>query len=179
MSRAAKNYADALFEVAHVDAVDALILNQFSDVRKLFDENPDYIKLIYAPNIAKKERVALLDEAFSGRIHPYLLNFLKLLCENGHIYEYGYCETRYRTYYNTIHGIIAGVAVSAVPLRFDQMEKLRLRMYELSGKSVDLINRVDPSVLGGIRLEYEGVELDGTIRQKLDGISKKLSETIL
>ncbi len=179
MSRAAKNYADALFEVAYEEDVDAIVLDQFSDVRELFDQNPDYVKLLYAPNIARAERTALLDEAFSGRIHPYLLSFLKLLCENGYIYEYAYCETRYRTYFNTIHGIVSGVAISAVPLKPEQMEKLRAKLYEKTGKSVDLINRVDPSVLGGIRLEYEGVELDGTLRQRLDGIEKTLSDTIL
>lgn len=179
MNRAAKNYADALFEVAYEEEIDDLLLNQFSDVRRLFDENPDYVKLLYAPNIAKAERTALLDEAFSGHIHPYLLNFLKLLCENGYMYDYGYCETRYRTYYNTIHGIIAGVAITAVPLKPEQMEKLRARLYQISGKTVDLINRVDPSVLGGIRLEYEGVELDGTVRQRLDGIEKTLLDAVL
>ncbi len=179
MNRAAKNYADALFEVAYEEEIDDLLLNQFSDVRRLFDENPDYVKLLYAPNIAKAERTALLDEALSGRIHPYLLNFLKLLCENGYMYDYGYCETRYRTYYNTIHGIIAGVAITAVPLKPEQMEKLRARLYQISGKTVDLINRVDPSVLGGIRLEYEGVELDGTVRQRLDGIEKTLLDAVL
>ena len=179
MNRAAKNYADALLEVGHEDCVDDVLLTEFAAVRKLFDENPDYVKFLYAPNIPKDERVAALDEAFSGRIHPYLLSFLKLLCENGHIYEYGYCQTRYRTYYNTIHGIVAAVAVSAVPLRPDQLERLRVRLAELTGKRVYLENRVDHSVLGGIRLEYEGTELDGTVRQKLDGISRTLSDTII
>ncbi len=179
MNRAAKNYADALLEVAHEDGVDDLVLSQFADVRKLLDENPDYVKLIFAPNIPKEERVALLDEAFSGRIHVYLLSFLKLLCEQGYFYEYQYCETRYRTYYNTIHGIIAAVAVTAVPLRPEQIEKLRVRLSELTGKQVGMENRVDPSVLGGVRLEYEATELDGTVRQKLDGISRTLSDTIL
>lgn len=179
MNRAAKNYADALFEVAYEENVDGIVLEQFAEVRKLFDENPDYVKLLYAPNIARAERTALLDEAFSGRVHPYLLSFLKLICENGYIFEYGYCEMRYRTYFNTIHGIIAGTAVSAVPLKPEQMEKLRARLYKLTGKTVDLVNRVDPSVLGGIRLEYEGVELDGTVRQRLDSLGKTLSDTIL
>ena len=179
MSRAAKNYADALFEVAYEENIDGIILEQFEDVRELFDQNPDYVKLLYAPNIARAERTALLDEAFSGRVHPYLLSFLKLICENGYIYEYGYCEKRYRTYYNTIHGIIAGVAITAVPLKPEQMEKLRARLCQISGKSVDLVNRVDPSVLGGIRLEYEGVEMDGTLRQRLDGLEKTLMDTVL
>ncbi len=179
MNRASKNYADALFEVANEEGVDGQILEELSDVRKLLDEYPDYVKLIYAPNIPKEERTAALDEAFSGRIHPYLLSFLKLLCENGQFYEYAYCASRYRTDYNKVHGIIAGAAVSAVPLRPEQMERIRARLSELTGKRVDLVNRVDPAGLGGIRLEYEGTELDGTVRQKLDGISRTLSDTII
>ena len=179
MNRIAKNYADALFEVAHEDGVDELVLTQFGGVRRLFDENPDYVKLIYAPNIPKAERVAVLDEAFSDRIHPHLLSFLKLLCERGYIYEYAYCELRYRTYYNTVHGIIEAVAFTAAPLRPEQLERLRIRLAGLTGKRVTMENRVDPSVLGGVRLEYEGVELDSTVRQKLDGIGRTLSETIL
>ena len=42
-----------------------------------------------------------------------------------------------------------------------------------------MYNRVDPSVLGGVRLEFAGRELDGTLRQRLSGIEKTLSETVL
>ena len=69
--------------------------------------------------------------------------------------------------------------MTAVPLRPEQIEKLRVRLSELTGKQVGMENRVDPSVLGGVRLEYEATELDGTVRQKLDGISRTLSDTIL
>ena len=70
-------------------------------------------------------------------------------------------------------------AVTAAPLRPELRKKLTLRLADLTGKRVDLQNRVDPSVLGGLRLEYEGKSLDGTVRQRLDGISKTLSETVL
>ena len=71
------------------------------------------------------------------------------------------------------------MATTAKRLRPDQLERLRLRLEEVTGKRVDMVNRVDPSVLGGVRLEYECVELDGTLRQRLDGIGKTLSDTIV
>ena len=179
MNRLAKNYADALFLLAQDEGVDEEILTQFAQVRKLFDENPDYVRLLFAPNIPKPERHAALDEAFAGSIHSYLLSFLKLLSERGHIFFYADCELRYRTCFNLAHGRIEATAVSAVPLKPDQMRRLLERLQEATGKQVDLQNRVDPSVLGGIRLEYEGVELDGTLRQRLNGIEKTLSDTIL
>ena len=179
MNGNAKNYADALFALAHDEGIDELIRTQLSEVCWLFDENPDYIKLLSAPNIPKEERVAALDEAFSGRVHPWLLNWLKLLCERGYIYAYRDCARSYQVSFNAAHGILAVKVIAAVLLRVEQMEKLRKRLCELTGKRVELEGRMDPSVLGGIRLQYEDVELDGTVRQRLEGLKKTLSDTVL
>ena len=37
----------------------------------------------------------------------------------------------------------------------------------------------DPSVLGGLRIELEGKQLDGTVQGRLTGLSKKLNEIIV
>ena len=179
MIQIAKNYADALFALCNDEGVGALVMAELANVGGLFDENPDYVRFLDAPNIPKPERTAALDEAFSGRIHPYLLSFLKLLSERGLCFHYKYIELRYRTCFNLAHGRIEALATTAKPLRPDQMTRLRDRLAEVTGKQVDLENRVDPSVLGGVRLSYECTELDGTIRQRLDGIGRMLSDSVL
>ena len=179
MTQTAKNYADALYELAQSEGLEEALLPELSGVEELISRNPDYVRLLCAANVPKAERLSALDEAFSGRVHTYLLSFLKLLCERGHIRALPDCERRYRSRFNADHGILEATAVTAAPLRPELREKLTLRLADLTGKRVDLRNRVDPSVLGGIRLEYEGKSLDGTVRQRLDGISKTLSETVL
>ena len=87
MTRIAKNYADALYELARDEALDEQIYGQLRGIRELLEAEPEYVRLLSAPNLPKPERLAALDEAFSGRVHPYLLSFLKLLCERGHIRE--------------------------------------------------------------------------------------------
>ncbi len=175
----AENYADALFELARSESLEDQLLPQLTGAERLFAQNPDYYRLLDAANVPLSERLSALDEAFSGRVHTYLLSFLKLLCERGRIRDLPACERRFRKRYNAEHGIIEATAVTAIPLRPELQKKLSDRLAGLTGKQVDLRNRVDPSVLGGIRLEYEGRELDGTVRQRLDGISKTLSETVL
>ncbi|MBQ6281021.1 MAG: ATP synthase F1 subunit delta [Oscillospiraceae bacterium] len=179
MTQIAKNYADALYELARDERLDEEIYGQLRAVRELLDTNPDYVRLLSAPNLPKPERLAALDEAFSGKVHPYLLSFLKLLCERGHIRELKDCCVQYRRRRNADLGILDAVAITAVPLRAELQEKLRLRLQTLTGKQVDLQYRTDPSVLGGIRLEYDGKALDGTVRNRLAGIEKTLSETVI
>ncbi len=67
------------------------------------------------PAYRRKERCALLDKAFA-EAHPYLVNFLKLLCEENLLAELPGCVRAYRNRYNADHGIIEVTVVSAVPL---------------------------------------------------------------
>jgi len=179
MTHIAKNYADALYELARDEGLDEQLFGQLREIKELLEGNPDYVRLLSAPNLPKSERLSALDEAFSGRVHPYLLSFLKLLCERGHIRELKDCAVQYRRRRNADRGILDAVAITAVPLRDELREKLRVRLQALTGKQVDLQYRIDPGVLGGIRLEYDGKALDGTVRSRLSGIEKTLSETVL
>ena len=179
MTQTAKNYGDALYELARDENLCPQISTELSGVCRLFRENPAYTELLSAPSVSKTERVGVLDEAFAGRVHPYVLHFLKLLCERGHIRELEQCGRQFRDRYNEDRGILAAVAVTAVPLTPELREKLRLKLGDLTGKQVEIHNRVDPSVLGGIRLEMEGRQLDGTVRQRLDSLKKTLSDTVL
>lgn len=179
MTQVAQNYADALYDLARDEGFDKQILDELTGVERLFGENPDYVRLLSASNLRKSEKLGVLDEAFSGRVHTYLLSFLKLLCERGHIRELPNCLRRCRSRYNEDHGILDLLAISAVPLSEEMRTKLIRRVADLTGKHVELRSKVDPGVLGGLRLEYEGKSLDGTVRQRLDGLKKALSDTVL
>ena len=179
MTQTAQNYADALYELAADEGLVEKLYAQLGEVQSIFQANPDYVRLLSAPNLPKAERLAALDRAFGAQAHPYLLSFLKLLCERGHIRELDNCALRFHRRRNADLGILDATAVTAVPLRPALLEKLRQRLSALTGKQVHLRNRVDPAVLGGVRLEYDGNALDGTVRSRLSGIEKTLSETVL
>ena len=59
------------------------------------------------------------------------------------------------------------------------MEALKAKLEKMSGKQVSLIQKRDPSVVAGLRVEMEGKQLDGTVQSRLSGISRKLNEIIV
>lgn len=179
MTETAIHYGDALYDLALEEQQTGEYLTQLDGVWTLFSQNPDYIRLLAEPSVPKQERCRIIDEALRGRIRPYLLNFLKLLCENGLIRQTGDCLSRFRGRYNEDNGILEAVAVTAVPMPDALREKLRARLAETTGKQIDLRVKTDPSLLGGIRLETDGLQLDGTVRSRLDGLRRALSEAVL
>jgi F-type H+-transporting ATPase subunit delta len=179
MTQTAKIYGGALYDLAHDEGLSAEILAQLQVLDPVFRENPDYLKLLSTPSIPKQERCAVLEQDFGGTLQPYLLNFMKILTERGSIREFHGCCEEFRHRYNADNGILEATAITAVPLTEPLREKLLQKLTRVTGKTVDLTTRTDASILGGIRLEMDGTQLDGTVRRKLDDIRSVLSNTVL
>lgn len=178
MTAAGTEYGGALYELAVEEGLEQSILEQLGEVRRLLAENPDYVKLLAMPSVPKAERCAALDEAFGGQVEPYLLNFLKLLCEKGEIRSLPDCLKEYRARYNQAHGILEATAVTAVPMSAGQTDALKKKLESVTGKTVALTTRVEPGCMGGVRLEVEGTQLDGTVKNRLDEMRRLLASTL-
>ena len=61
----------------------------------------------------------------------------------------------------------------------EQKEKLSQKLHTVTGKTIDLVNRVDPGCLGGVRLDYDGKRVDDTVQHRLRSISALLKNTVL
>lgn len=68
--------------------------------------------------------------------------------------------------------------VSAVPLTQEQMDRITVAFQKKTHKEYDsVINTVDPSVIGGVRLKTKEYLLDGTLLHKLEQFKKNVSQT--
>ena len=179
MSQIATTYAQALYSLVKEEGGEKIVLEQMNVLCEIFSQEPDYLRLLSAPNISKEARCAILDDSFRGKVHPYLLNFIKILTEKGYIRYFSDCCHAYRQQYNEENGILPVCAVSAVPLDETQKEKLIAKLEKITGRTVELTNRTDPSCLGGVRLDYDGKRVDGTIKNRLDTIHSLLKNTVL
>ena len=155
-SKTSITYGGALYDLAKDEGLSAQILADLGAFAAVFRENPDYRRLLTEPSIPKAEREALLDEAWKDALHPYTLNFVKLLCANED------------------NNILAVTAVSAAPMREELQEKLRQKLEAKTGKHVELTVKVEPDLIGGVKLTMGGVQYDGTVRHHLDELQRFL-----
>ena len=179
MTEIARMYGGSLYDLAAEEGLETRILGELDEVQQLLKQNPDYLRLLSTPSIPKKERCGLLDEALRGQVHLYVLNFLKILCEKGTLRELPGCARAYRVRYNEAHGILEATATTAVAMTEAQEKSLHEKLEKLTGKTIDLKTKVDAKVLGGIRLDIEGTELDGTVQNRLATLRKDIASVTL
>ena len=91
MTQAGSIYGQALYTLAHEEDLCAEILEQLNVLEPCFRAEPDFVRLLTSPNLSKQERCAILDDSFRGKVHPYVLNFLKILTEKGYMKHFDHC----------------------------------------------------------------------------------------
>ena len=179
MTQIGSVYAQALYSLAKEEDCSKTVLHELQILAQAFDAAPEFLRLLAAPNLSKEERCNILDESFRGKVQPYVLNFLKILTEKGYMRHFSGCCRLFKQQYNEDHGILPVVAVTKLPLSDELRRKLADKLSEVTGKTVSLECRVDPECLGGVRLELDGIQVDGTIRHRLQEIRKLLKNTVL
>ena len=179
MTETARMYGGSLYDLAAEEGLETRILGELDEAVALFKASPEYLHLLSTPSIPKKERCGLLDEALRDRVHLYVLNFLKILCEKGTLRELPGCARAYRVRYNQAHGILEAAATTAVAMTEQQVKSLHEKLEKLTGKTIDLKTKVDPAVLGGIRLDIEGTELDGTVQNRLAALRRDIASVTM
>ena len=179
MTQIAKLYGGSLYDLAAEEQLADTVAEQMKEIRDIFRENPDYVKLLSEPAIPFEERKGLIETAFGTQAERYLVNFIKLLCERNILHEFAGCCEEFTRRYHAEHGIAEAIVTSAAALKEDQISALKTKLEKISGKKVELKLVVDPTVLAGIRVEIEGRQLDGTVQSRLSGISRRLNDIIV
>ena len=64
MTQTARMYGGSLYELAVEEQLVEAIGGQMEEIRQIFHENADYMKLLSEPSVPWEERAKLIDEAF-------------------------------------------------------------------------------------------------------------------
>lgn len=179
MTEIANTYGQALYDLAKDEGIAAEVLGQITVLNEGFSAEPAFLQLLCTPSIPKQERCQVLDDSLRAQVHPYVLNFLKILTEKGYMRHFSGCCQLFRQQYNRDNGILPVTAVTKLPLSDELRRKLTDKLSSVTGKTIDLECRVDPECLGGVRLDLGGMQVDGTVRHRLDEIRTILKNTVL
>lgn len=179
MSAVGNRYGEALFEAALEESCLDRVHGDARLLEGVFAENPDLGKVLDAPTVSKAEKNRLLDTIFEGQLHELSLNFLHVLSDKG---RFGFLQDALRAFekrYRQEKGIVIAWAVTAVPPSDLLADRLRERLVAATGKQIELVREVDPSVQGGVRITLEtGEQLDGTVHRRIGDLRRAMETAI-
>ena len=171
-----KEYAAALFMLSLEEKKGQEFSDQLAIIGEALSENPEYTELLSNPAIAVSERLSALEAAFSASLSEYVMNFLRLLCENGRIGGFFDCRAEFERLLMEHRKASVARVTSVLPLTADELSGLRMKLEKLSGHSIRIENINDKSIIGGLVIEIDGKVIDGSVKGKLADVKEVISK---
>ena len=171
-------YGRALFLLTEEVGSTEKVREDVTVLLAVLKENPDFVNLLDTPAVSKDERLGVVDAALST-LDGNLANLVKILAERREAHSLPKVLDAYLAIYDEARGIERVEAVSVAPLTAEQTARLKEKLEKITGKQIIIKNTCDPSILGGMKLRYMGIQLDGSVKTRLDAFEKSLRSVIV
>ena len=178
---ACKVYGDAFFSLCCEENESGLKdkLEEITELNKVFSENPEFIKLMGTPTVPRDEKLAIVDEiAKSGKVSELTGNLLCVLTEKGRMSCFDGIVKRFREQYNDKFKLAEITVTTSAPLSDEMKSKIAEKMSKVIGKDVTINERVDAKIIGGVIIDYGSRRYDGSVKARLNELTKELGSVI-
>ena len=172
MTDIAKEYGAALFMLAKESGNVDAVAQSLALVEAAFEAHPDYNILLSLPNVAREERVALIDQAFAASVEDSVLSFLKLMCEENAIRAFSAAKAEFDALVDDDKRVSHAVVTSAVALTDDEKRTLIAKLQARSGRTVQAEYRLDTALLGGMVVELDGTVYDNSLKRQVSRLKE-------
>lgn len=164
-----ERYAKALFDLAdetgRLDAVRA----DLAALKAAWGESADLRRLATSPVIpAEDQRRGLVAVAEKARFDGTTVKFLGLLGQNHRAGDLPGVIAGFEALYAKKAGIVAAEVVSAAALDAGQLRSIKAALAKALGKAPEMTARVDPSLLGGLKVKVGSRLFDASLKTRLD-----------
>lgn len=178
MTGAEKIYSEAVFELAKEQSCADAIKDELDALAVVFKDNPELPKLLTAPTVTLNEKLDVVKNIFGGKVSELTYNLLCVTTEKGRAAIIPDVAEDYKNRWYEMKNIAEVKVTTSVPLSENLRAKLKAKLEAVYKKTVILTESVDPSIMGGIVLNYGNTLLDGSVKAKLDAIQKQIKGVI-
>lgn len=167
-------YGSALYQAAVEENKTDLILEETQNVMDIFRQEPEFYKLITYPTISAEERKDIVKQVFEGRVCKEVLNLLYVLIDKGRTGRYPEIIKAYKDMVDQSKGVTYGTIYSVEPLTEAQLCKFEKELEKLLKENIKLENKLDSSLIGGVKILVDGRMIDASIRNRLNELGSRL-----
>lgn len=172
------NYAEALFELCkerdNLDEVHSELL-WLNDV---IENNGELVKFLNAPTVEPSDKKNVLKNVFENELSKTSFDFLCVVADKKRIKYLSKIIESFNALYNNENNILEVTAITTVPLSVTIKEKLIKKLESVSKKTIVLSEKIDKSIIGGIVIEYNNTQIQGSIKHRLDELRDRINSVI-
>lgn len=173
----AGRYASALFDLAEEANQVRQVEKDLTTLQGLLDESADLKRMVRSPVFSSDDQGrAIAAVAEKAGLAPLVVNFLKVLARNRRLFAVRDMIRTFLALAARQRGEVNAEVASAHQLSDEQLAALKETLRASAGKDVNIITKVDPTLLGGLIVKMGSRMIDSSLRTKLTSLKTAMKE---
>lgn len=174
--RAAIRYAKSLFSLAEErGSIDAME----QDIRLLSDavqKSDDLALLLKSPVIKADTKERILGKIFDGKINALTMEFIKILVRKGRESILPSIVDEALNLIRLKRNVRVAEVRTAIPMDEDLRTRVSAALKNLHDGEVELMETVEPALLGGFQLLMDNRMIDASIKRELELLRRQITD---
>ena len=176
MEEVASRYAAAIVSIAKEENKLEQYKLAILDMQTLFESNPDLLKFLKSYFVKASEKYSVIEGILNKYRLENLNNFIKLLVQKHQIHQFKNIIKEVTKGINFELDIYEGFVYSTEPLTKDRILGIADAVSKKLNRKVELTNKIDTRLIGGVKVVVHDHVFDGSIKHKLETMKENLKE---
>jgi F-type H+-transporting ATPase subunit delta len=171
-TKAASRYAKSLLMLAIEQKLEQQAYADMQQIIKTCDGNADLRVLLRSPVIKSDKKNTVLKAVFPS-LNKVTSGFVKIITDHRRenmLYE---IAASYVSQYKEHKKILVAEVITAVKLTDDARKKITDSLKKSEGREVEITERIDKDIIGGLIVRVGDRQFDGSIMRKLKDLRKQ------
>ena len=167
MSERINLYADAFLTLIRAEGDGNEVIDELFRVSRTIEGNDELRSTLSDPHLPAERRTQIVQDILEGKAHALTISMVSTTVTNNRVRDLpGIVDRLLERNAATGDKVIAQVR-SAVALSDEQKTRLAAALSKKTGKQIEVVVVVDPTVLGGLVTQIGDTVIDGSVRQRL------------
>tara|TARA_B100001029_G_scaffold84674_1_gene69546 strand:+ start:62 stop:592 length:531 start_codon:yes stop_codon:yes gene_type:complete len=173
-SRAAIRYAKAMYDIANEENSINEVYKDMNFINELNSGSLDFKNLLSNSQINFQDKKKLILSLIK-QSNDLTEKLIGLLIHNKRVKIIGDIASSFIQLYNKHNNIKEATIITASPINNDLESKILSMINIKDAKSVNLTNVVNPNIIGGFIIRFDGKEYNASVKQNLNNLKTELT----
>ncbi len=165
----ARRYARALFSLGLEEGRHEEYGDELESILAALEQSREAGAFLRNPGYTLQQRHAAADAVASAlKLSPVVVNFLRLLADRQRVGDLAQISRAYRAMVDEKTGRMRATVTSAAPLSDREQARVREALAEMTGRTIVLDAKTDPSIIGGVVTQVGPRLFDGSLKTQLE-----------
>jgi F-type H+-transporting ATPase subunit delta len=171
----ARRYARALLSLGLEEGRHEQYGEELEAVLEALDRSREAGHFLRNPGYTPVQRHNAVDAlAAALKLSPMVVSFLRLLVDRQRIADLAQIARAYRVLVDEKVGRVRATVTAAAPLSDQETARLREAIAAMTGRTIVLDAKTDPSIIGGVVTQVGATMFDGSLRTQLERMREQL-----